>query len=101
MKLLRIKFSLRTLSFCATVVALFFGVSQIHRRKLTDKMKEFESKGVTFSESDSWIDWVWMRVPREAPFYVGPFVLPGDESQNREAELKDFGVANCHSVDLF
>lgn len=64
----RPRLSLRVFLLIFTAVAVFFGVSQIHRRSILQMVKDFKAEGATVEVKDEWIDLLWMRRPTKASF---------------------------------
>jgi hypothetical protein len=92
------RFGLRTLLICMTLVAVFVGASQSHRRRLTEQLNRLSAEGIGFSlseyrnepwshwrnerwtalgdrrdpfpEDNHWADLIWLRFPRSAVITV-------------------------------
>jgi len=91
----RPRFSLRALLLFTALLAAYLATAQVHRRNLLRQLREFEEQGANFVIEESWVDLLWLRIPKVAKVYIG---LEPPESfaqkQDLPDRLKEFGVEN-------
>jgi hypothetical protein len=62
----RLRFNLRTLLIAVALVAMLLGYAQWRRQSLLREAWELEAMGFTLLWQDTWADWIWPVVPKEA-----------------------------------
>jgi hypothetical protein len=75
----RPKFTLRSLFIMLTLAAALLGYTQWRRQRILREARELESLGFTLLRQDTWTDWIWPVVPKEAKCEY--YQLPGGKWQ--------------------
>lgn len=55
------RFNLRLLFVVATLLIVFFGYSQLRRKRILDTAEQLKAEGYFFAVPNSWIDRIWQR----------------------------------------
>jgi len=64
----RPRFTLRFLFILLGVAAAFLGYAQWRHQRLMREARELESHGFTLLWQETWTNWIWPFVPKEARF---------------------------------
>jgi hypothetical protein len=98
---MRPRFSLRLLILLMAAASLFFGYSQIRRKKIWREVSEVEAMGVRVDMPDSFTDRLWQRRPRKGEvFHYSNSQEHLDTAKRAKLKLESMGVEEIQDTPV-
>jgi hypothetical protein len=90
----RPRFTLQTLFVALTLAAALLGYTQWRRQRIMREARELEAQGFMLLWQDTWTNWIWPIVPKEAKCEY--YHLPDDKWKIGSEVYQDEDAINAH-----